>query len=163
MKLRYAAIFAAAAVLGTALHFLYDWVPNALTALVAPVNESVWEHLKLLFYPTLLAGLALSRRAADLQRHWGAVLLAALAEPPVLLALYYPLSAGFGLTSVALDIFLYYLTMAFGCALSFRLRNSALAQRAVGPATMLAGLYAVCLLLFTFVAPNAPIFLEKID
>ena len=34
---------------GTLLHFVYDWWPNALTAIFTPVNESVWEHLKLLF------------------------------------------------------------------------------------------------------------------
>ena len=34
---------------GSALHFLYDLWPNPLTAVFAPVNESVWEHLKLLY------------------------------------------------------------------------------------------------------------------
>ncbi len=36
---------------GSALHFLYDLWPNPLTAVFAPVNESVWEHLKLLYWP----------------------------------------------------------------------------------------------------------------
>ena len=43
------------AVLGTLLHFLYEWsgkMPAA--ALFSPVNESVWEHLKLLFFPFVL-------------------------------------------------------------------------------------------------------------
>ncbi|WP_051426788.1 DUF6512 family protein [Eisenbergiella tayi] len=43
------------AVLGTLLHFLYEWsgkMPAA--ALISPVNESVWEHLKLLFFPFVL-------------------------------------------------------------------------------------------------------------
>ena len=39
---------------GSALHFLYDLWPNPLTAVFAPVNESVWEHLKLLFFPVLV-------------------------------------------------------------------------------------------------------------
>ena len=39
---------------GTILHFLYDWLGKA--AWVAPfsgVNESTWEHMKLLFWPML--------------------------------------------------------------------------------------------------------------
>lgn len=37
---------------GTALHFVYEWSgKNILTGLFAPVNESTWEHLKLLFFP----------------------------------------------------------------------------------------------------------------
>lgn len=53
------------ALTGSALHFLYDWSGQALlAALIAPVNESVWEHLKLLFFPILLfsAAEALIRR-----------------------------------------------------------------------------------------------------
>ena len=34
-------------------HFLYEWSGNTFTAFFCPVNESVWEHLKLLFFPFL--------------------------------------------------------------------------------------------------------------
>ena len=40
------------AVVGTLLHFLFDWTGgSAVAALFSAVNESIWEHLKLLFYP----------------------------------------------------------------------------------------------------------------
>lgn len=43
-----------AAILGSALHFLYGISgENPFAALIAPVNESTWEHLKLLFFPVL--------------------------------------------------------------------------------------------------------------
>lgn len=49
----YASIFCI--ILGTILHFTYDWSSNnIIVGLFSPVNESVWEHLKLLFYPMLL-------------------------------------------------------------------------------------------------------------
>ena len=47
--------FAVTACGGTILHFLYDWLDGA--AWVAPfsgVNESTWEHMKLLFWPMFL-------------------------------------------------------------------------------------------------------------
>ena len=45
-------------ILGTLLHFTYRWSGrNPLIGLIAPVNESVWEHMKLLFFPMLLFGL----------------------------------------------------------------------------------------------------------
>ena len=39
-------------VLGTALHFLFD-LPggSAVAALFSAVNESIWEHIKLIYYP----------------------------------------------------------------------------------------------------------------
>jgi hypothetical protein len=40
---------------GSALHFVYGWSSqNALVGLFAPVNESIWEHAKLVFLPPLL-------------------------------------------------------------------------------------------------------------
>ena len=42
-------------VLGTLLHFLYDWSGGSpLIAAFSGVNESTWEHMKLLFFPMFL-------------------------------------------------------------------------------------------------------------
>ena len=42
-------------ILGTLLHFTYDFFgQNMIIASFSAVNESVWEHLKLLFFPMLL-------------------------------------------------------------------------------------------------------------
>jgi len=39
-------------VVGTLLHFVYQWSnENPIVGIFAPINESVWEHLKLLFWP----------------------------------------------------------------------------------------------------------------
>ena len=41
--------------LGTLLHFTFEWSNNnAFIGLFSPVNESTWEHLKLLFFPILV-------------------------------------------------------------------------------------------------------------
>ena len=42
-------------ILGTLLHFTYKFFgENNFVASFSAVNESVWEHLKLLFFPMLL-------------------------------------------------------------------------------------------------------------
>ena len=47
------ALFTAAA--GTLLHFVYEWSGGStLAAVFSAVNESTWEHMKLLFFPVLL-------------------------------------------------------------------------------------------------------------
>lgn len=44
--------FVAVSAVGTLMHFVYDWSgKNRIVGLFAPVNESIWEHLKLLFFP----------------------------------------------------------------------------------------------------------------
>ena len=30
-------------------HFMYEWFPNFFTAIFFPVNESIWEHMKIIF------------------------------------------------------------------------------------------------------------------
>lgn len=39
---------------GSLLHFVFDISPGFLTSVFGAVNESVWEHLKILFWPSLL-------------------------------------------------------------------------------------------------------------
>lgn len=42
-------------ILGTLLHFTFEWSNNnSFVAFFSAVNESVWEHLKLVFFPMLL-------------------------------------------------------------------------------------------------------------
>ena len=47
-------------VAGTLAHFLYDWTGrNPVAGLFAPVSESIWEHMKLVFFPSVLYSLCL--------------------------------------------------------------------------------------------------------
>lgn len=39
------------------LHFLYDCFPSFLTSILSPVNESILEHMKLLFGSIILTGI----------------------------------------------------------------------------------------------------------
>ena len=61
-KMLLAYILAAAA--GVLLHFLFQWLPNPVFALVSPVRESVWEHVKLIYVPLLAVSLILGRGKA---------------------------------------------------------------------------------------------------
>lgn len=35
-------------------HFIYQWLPNSIFSILFPVNESIWEHMKLLATPVLI-------------------------------------------------------------------------------------------------------------
>lgn len=50
-------------VLGILSHFVYDWTGGGfLVGLFFPVNESTWEHMKLLFFPMFLFALVAGKR-----------------------------------------------------------------------------------------------------
>ena len=111
---------------GSALHFLYDLWPNPLTAVFAPVNESVWEHLKLLYWPFLAAAFVLMKDEADGRKSWCGLLTGLLGAPLLLLGAYYTLLSGFALHGLPLDLILYALAMAGGFALAWHLQRARL-------------------------------------
>lgn len=41
-------------ILCSIFHFGYEVLPNFITSLIFPVNESIWEHLKLIFTSTVV-------------------------------------------------------------------------------------------------------------
>ena len=48
------AAFVITVALGSVLHFLFDWTGTRLLAPISAVNESTWEHMKILFFPMLI-------------------------------------------------------------------------------------------------------------
>ena len=38
-------------------HFLYDWLPNSLFSIFFSVNESIWEHMKLIYTSFVFYGI----------------------------------------------------------------------------------------------------------
>jgi len=38
-------------------HFMYEWFPNIFTSIFFPVNESIWEHNKMIFTTMMIWGL----------------------------------------------------------------------------------------------------------
>lgn len=58
MKLKKLKLFGSilAFILCFPLHFLYSKYPSIITSIIAPVNESIWEHMKILFGSIILSG-----------------------------------------------------------------------------------------------------------
>lgn len=55
LKLYMLAGFVFTVLLGSLAHFFYDWShENVIIGLFAAINETTWEHMKLLFFPGLL-------------------------------------------------------------------------------------------------------------
>lgn len=149
-------LFAAAVLAGTGLHFLYTLLPCPLTALAAPVNESLWEHVKLLYWPCLISGLILHRREPDRLGQRAFALLAAAAGMLGVGYVYHILLRG---DSLLFDLLLYGAAMALFFLLPGRLKGAGwqnwrevlvLLVLALGAAT----------LLFTFLPPEGALFTD---
>lgn len=158
MKNRFVRAYVLTALAGSALHFAYTLAPVMAVGLFAPVNESVWEHLKLLYWPFLAAGFILCRKSPDAPRAWSGFLLAELVMPLFLLGIYYTLRTGFAVHALWLDLALYCATLALGFRLAYALKKSGRLSYLAGVLVIAVGLYGAALVLFTMAPPSLPIF-----
>ena len=141
---------------GTGLHFLYEWLPNPLTALLSPVNESLWEHIKILYWPYLAASAFLAWGRPTGMRPW---LLSLVILCPLMLVLGLLLHAALALHALWLDIALYLGLMAFGFWFPVRFSGPFRGWRWRIPA-ILAFLLGALILLFTFFPPAGVLFAD---
>ena len=138
---------------GAGLHFLYDLLPGFVTALFSPVQESIWEHLKLIYWPYLAAMLIVTGKAGRGQRgSWLFSLLVISVAMPVIGYVYH---ISLGGSSTAFDIALYVVLMAVGFFLPTRLKDTAGRS---APVFFLVVLLGVAIVLFTFLPPDHILF-----
>lgn len=93
---------------GTLNHFLYEWTGSAVFALICPVNESVWEHLKLLFFPFLFWSLwCCIRKKTDASFFFYPRLFAVLCGMLSIITLFYTYTGIIGRDFLVLDILIF--------------------------------------------------------
>jgi len=148
-------------ILGTLLHFFYEWSgENPFVALFSPVNESVWEHLKLLFFPAFLYTLF---EVIVLFKISGRFLTARIAG--VLLGMFFIVSAFFTYTGISGRSFLVMDILIFIISVLIAFCSSRYFEvHCPGLHLPLLANYALLLLLvifffsFTFSPPGLPLF-----
>ena len=121
-------------VLGTLSHFFYQWShENILIGLFSPVNESVWEHLKLLFFPALtymfIEQKAMGKAMPGLL---GKNLLGLFAGLLVMLLLFYGYTAFSGKSILWVDIGIFGVCVLLTFLLPYKLRNRQISKEAEG-------------------------------
>ena len=106
-----AAGFAAVTFGGTILHFLYDWTGgNILVAPFSGVNESTWEHMKLLFWPLFLFALVQLLFLRNQENYWCVKLTQILLGLVLIPVLFYTYNGVFGKSPDWINIAIFYIT-----------------------------------------------------
>lgn len=147
-------------VLGVLLHFTYEWSgDNAVVGLFSAVNESTWEHLKLLFFPMLfLTILEVFFRGNSLpSNYFSARVLGILAGMAGIVIGFYTLQGVLGRNYDPLNIALHFA----GVFLALWVENRQYSKGTglyPGIAAFLLLLLTVCFFVFTFYPPELGIF-----
>lgn len=147
---------------GNLLHFVYDWTGGSpIAAVFSAVNESVWEHMKLLAVPwilwTVVQAIAVGRGNVLSARTAG--LLSGLAAIPVL---YYTYTGALGRNISLVNILIFQLAVLLAYGVSFSLqkrrRLDSLAWQAGAVLVLL--VLAALFLWWTFAPPPLPLFID---
>jgi len=82
-------------ILSFIVHFIYDLFPNVISSIFFPVNESIWEHMKLLFTSIILYGIIdyilLKRNNYDTTNFRSQLFFTAFISIPIYLIIYLPI------------------------------------------------------------------------
>ena len=145
---------------GTILHFLYDWTGGSI--LVAPfsgVNESTWEHMKLLFWPLFLFALAQRLFFKDQENYW-CVKLAGIVLGLVLIPVqFYTYNGVFGKSPDWINISIFYITAALVFLFEWwAFKQDCLQCKCPRLAFATICLIGVLFVVFTFNPPQIPLF-----
>lgn len=148
--------FVVATLAGSCLHFVYTLFPNGLTALLAPVNESIWEHLKILVWPCALGAVPLLKREPG---SLGARAFSLLPAAGLMLGVGWLYHGVLGGHALLFDVVLYVLCMGVCFLLPAFLRGSFWREKA-RLWCALAGVLMVLIVVFTWLPPDCPLFQE---
>ena len=152
-------------IFGTLLHFALDWTGGCpAVALFSAANESIWEHMKLLFYPMLVLSLAeywcWGRRVDNFWCIKLAGIFLGLALIPVA---YYTYTGALGVSEDWFNIAIFFLTAAVSLWVEtklFAVGNGDRCSRkwAVGAIVLLVVAFTV----LTFLPPQIPLFQDPL-
>ena len=156
--------FAVTSLGGTLLHFLYDWLGGA--AWIAPfsgVNESTWEHMKLLFWPMLLFTAVQSRFFSD-RKDFLCIKLRGILLGLVLIPLiFYTYNGAIGKSPDFINIAIFFVSAAIAYLYETRLLYTERVHFCVPKAAIAAlSVLALLFVLFTFRAPHLPLFRDPL-
>ena len=150
---------------GILLHFLYQWSGQShFTAPFSAVNESIWEHMKLFFFPMFLFALIQNYYFKDdYDNFWCAKLTGILIGVLLIPVLYYTYTGVFGTSVHWVNISIFFLAAAVSylietwileCGWSFCSSSST--------PKLILYLLALIFILFTFVPPQIPLFQDPV-
>ena len=114
--------FSVTALGGVLLHFLYDLTGNnILISVVSAVNESTWEHMKLLFFPMFIFALTEYSFLKERKNFWCIKLIGILAGLVLIPVLFYTYNGVFGKSPDFVNIAIFFVSAFAAYLLEWRL------------------------------------------
>lgn len=150
---------------GAALHFTFEWSGrNPLVGMFSAVNESVWEHLKLPFFPAMMLATV---QYALLRKHYPNFFvgkaIGIFSVPVIIVAGFYGYQAVFRSHNLAYDIGLFITSVVAGQIVSHKIiaKYGTRGPMKILPVIALTA-YVLVFFAFTFEPPRLEVFRDPV-
>lgn len=150
-------------ILGTILHFTYNWSNNnILIGTFSAVNESTWEHLKLLFFPmfiTTIIGYFYFKY--DISNYLCTRIKSILISIIFIIIFFYTYTGILGKNIAFIDICSFFIAVIIGNSYTIKKSNNTSSCHNILALTILI-LLTLGFILFTFFTPHIGLFKDPI-
>lgn len=146
-------------------HFAYNLSgENIIVGLFNPINESVWEHLKFMFFPFLLWWIAICLKCEiPLDSLIVSAAVSLVVAPLSVVLLFYAYTAALGIESVLIDILLVFVCYFIAlCVASHFLKYAEPNNLLVIISLIVIAVIFIAFIVFTFKPPHLPIFYDTV-
>ncbi len=147
-------------VVGVLWHFVYEWSGNnEIIGLIAPINESVWEHIKLLYFPMLFYTIFMAFR---LEKSHPCILTSFITGniigSALIPSLFYLYTSVTGTHYLWADIALFFIAVAVAFFVGYRLTLSCKLADYELSIILLAAAFCLMFFVYTYFPPDFEIF-----
>jgi hypothetical protein len=150
---------------GAFLHFIYELSAQLRpVAIIGAVNESVWEHLKMGFWPAfILAAVEFFVFGKKIKNFFAAKGISITLISLLITGIFYG-AVALGIESLALDILIFFISVATAQIISYRMM---LAQKRMAALNIIGGILLIINIaafsLFSYYPPGCPIFKDPVS
>jgi hypothetical protein len=150
--------------LGSMLHFTFDWSGNQpLVGVFSAVNESVWEHLKIAFWPTLLYLIFEYRYLYKKSNNFFVAKTLGIYSIMIIIPLIFYSYTALLEESLIIDISSFIFAIIFGQLVSYKVLTCKKFSRIFEQISLVAlVVLALAFVVFTFYPPQVPFFQDPI-
>lgn len=154
-------------IFGTLFHFIYQWIGGSFIAIFGAVNESTWEHLKLIFWPMLIATIIeFIIYGRQIKGLIPIKIVSIILGMVVTIVSFYTYTGVLGFNFLVADI----LTFIFGVLIAyyfslkqFENPSAVFKSRYSQPVFIAIGIsLVICFIVFTFYPPHIGLFLDPV-
>lgn len=154
-------------ILGTILHFLYEWSgDNKIIASFSAVNESTWEHLKLVFFPMLITTIiGFWIIGKDNKKFWCAKTIGIILAMSFIIVFFYTYTGIIGTNFAILDIGSFFVAVILGEYVAHKIMTNDEYKLKCNKRIAVIGLICIllCFIIFTYLPPHIGLFKDPIS